>query len=149
MSDNSIEVDVPAALAYEHYLQFENYPQFLQGLVSAESVTPTRVRWVYSVAGKEGSVEAEIAEDLPQEEVTLRAVDAPDHSWTTSFEELGRNRCKITQHSTGSMTHDDAGLQGAPRAAAGEMAGQMLAGMAASFLTQFKHYLETEVKQPV
>ncbi|WP_405655179.1 SRPBCC family protein [Streptomyces sp. NBC_00019] len=133
----SIEISVPADTAYEQYKRFEEYPVFLPGLAKVEVDGDTRVRWTYEAAGQQASLETEIFDDQPQRSVSLRLVEDGDHAWTTDFEPLGSDRCRVSQRSDGAGPADGAAF-----------AAQLLAHMSASFLPQFKKHLETRAVQP-
>lgn len=131
----SVEANVPFDVAYRNYKKFEEYPKILPGLIKVEAIGPGRFRWTYEAAGQQDSLETEIADDRPPRSVSLRLVSEWDHSWTTSFEALSENRCKITQSSIGIS---------APSGSA-PVDAQVLAGMSSAFLPQFKNYLESQV----
>ena len=42
----SIEVNVPVSTAYNQWTQFEEFPQFMEGVESVTQLDDTHLRWV-------------------------------------------------------------------------------------------------------
>ena len=62
----SIEVDVPVSTAYNQWTQFEEFPQFMQGVEEVHQLDDTRLHWVASVGGASGRVGREDPRAAPR-----------------------------------------------------------------------------------
>ena len=53
MSDHpkSITVDVPVTTVYNQWTQFEDFPQFMEGVESVTQLDDRRLHWVAEIAG--------------------------------------------------------------------------------------------------
>src|SRR6476660_1029661 len=49
--EESVEVQVPVATAYNQWTQFETFPQFMEGVESIEQLDDRHVHWVAKIGG--------------------------------------------------------------------------------------------------
>jgi uncharacterized membrane protein len=92
----SIEVDVPVQTAYNQWTQFEEFPQFMDGVESVKQVDDTHLHWVAEVGGKKREWDAEIVEQQPDEKIAWRALDGNGPNGVIEFEPLGEGKTMIT-----------------------------------------------------
>jgi uncharacterized membrane protein len=71
----SIEVDVPVRTAYNQWTQFEEFPQFMDGVKEVRQLDDTHLHWVVEHGGKTHEFDAEISEQKPDERVAWKTVD--------------------------------------------------------------------------
>jgi uncharacterized membrane protein len=93
--EQSIEVDVPVRTAYNQWTQFEEFPQFMDGVESVTQLDDTHLRWVAEIGGKREEWKAEITEQLPDERVAWRAVEGKGNAGVVTFHRLGDDRTKV------------------------------------------------------
>jgi uncharacterized membrane protein len=93
--EESIEVEVPVRSAYNQWTQFEEFPQFMDGVESVTQLDDTHLRWVASIAGKRREWEAEITEQVPDERVAWRATDGKGNAGVVTFHKLDDARSKV------------------------------------------------------
>jgi uncharacterized membrane protein len=93
--ETSIEVDVPVRTAYNQWTQFEEFPQFMDGVESVTQLDDTHLRWVAEIGGKREEWKAEITEQLPDERVAWRAVEGKGNAGVVTFHRLGDDRSKV------------------------------------------------------
>ena len=86
--EQSIDVAVPVETAYNQWTQFEEFPQFMEGVESVTQLDDTRLRWKAEVAGREREWEAEITEQKPDERVAWRATDGKTNAGVVTFHRL-------------------------------------------------------------
>ena len=84
--EETIEVNVPVATAYNQWTQFEEFPKFMEGVESVKQIDDTHLRWVAEIGGKRHEWEAEITEQKPDQKVAWRAVDGHDNSGIVTFD---------------------------------------------------------------
>ena len=94
---DEVTVEVPVNLAYNQWTQFEEFPQFMDGVVSVEQVTDSRLHWVAEVAGVRREWDAEILEQLPDRKVAWAATEGATNAGAVYFEsvEPGRTRVRL------------------------------------------------------
>jgi uncharacterized membrane protein len=92
----SIEVDVPVRTAYNQWTQFEEFPQFMEGVESVKQIDDTHLQWVAEVSGKRREWQAEIVDQVPDQNVAWRAVDGNGPNGVVEFEPLGEDKTLVT-----------------------------------------------------
>src|SRR3712207_3630355 len=93
--EQSIEVNVPVQTAYNQWTQFEEFPNFMEGVESVTQLDDTHLRWIADVGGKRHEWKAEITEQIPDERVAWRAVDGKTNAGVVTFHRLDENRTKV------------------------------------------------------
>lgn len=91
----SVEVEVPVSTAYNQWTQFEEFPSFMEGVVSVTQLDDRRLKWTAEVGGHEKSWEAEIQEQVPDQKIIWRSLDGDDNAGVVTFEPLGPDSSRI------------------------------------------------------
>jgi uncharacterized membrane protein len=73
----SIEVAVPVAVAYEQLTHFENYPQFMSGVMSMAPIDASTAHMVLDIGGNRAEFDARITETRTDEFLCWEAMDGP------------------------------------------------------------------------
>jgi uncharacterized membrane protein len=92
----SIEVDVPVSTAYNQWTQFEDFPQFMDGVVEVRQLDDTRLHWVAEIGGRRAEWDAKILEQHPDRQVSWVSEDGRKTRGTVSFEPRGGSATLIT-----------------------------------------------------
>ena len=50
-TEKSIEIDLPVSTVYNQWTQFEDFPQFMEGVESVTQLDDKRLHWVAEIAG--------------------------------------------------------------------------------------------------
>ena len=93
--DESVEVSVPVSTAYNQWTQFEDFPQFMDGVKSVQQTDETHLHWVAEVAGRRHEWDAEITYQDPDRHIAWRAIDGKKNTGAVKFEPLGDDRTRI------------------------------------------------------
>jgi uncharacterized membrane protein len=93
--EESVEVNVPLTTAYNQWTQFEDFPQFMEGVESVTQVDDTHLRWKAEIAGVEREWDAEITEQHPDERVAWRSTDGTGHGGVVTFHRLDDTNTKV------------------------------------------------------
>jgi uncharacterized membrane protein len=105
--EESIDVNVPVTTAYNQWTQFEEFPEFMDGVKSVTQIDDTHLRWIAEIGGKEERWEAEITEQQPDRKIAWRVQGGHHSSGTVTFESLGDNQTRINvvmEHETEGLT---------------------------------------------
>ncbi|MEW2514506.1 SRPBCC family protein [Streptomyces sp. NPDC046870] len=73
--EESIEVNVPVSAAYNQWTQFEDFPQFMDGVERIEQRSDTLTHWVTKIGGVTREFDAAVTEQIPDERVAWTSVD--------------------------------------------------------------------------
>jgi uncharacterized membrane protein len=91
-----IDVKVPVGTAYNQWTQFEEFPQFMEGVKSVTQTDDTHLHWIAEVAGKEKEWDAEITEQHPDERVAWNATSGADNAGVVTFHRIDDETTRVT-----------------------------------------------------
>ena len=94
--EDTIEVDVPVRTAYNQFTQFEEFPQFMEGVTEIKQLDDTHLEWRARVAGKEECWQSEITFQVPDKRIAWRSTSGPENSGAATFQALSDNRSRVT-----------------------------------------------------
>jgi uncharacterized membrane protein len=92
----SVEIKVPAHVAYNQLTQFEDYPRFMEEVESAEQVDDTHVRWTTKIGQHARDWQSEIIEQKPDQCIAWRNVEGPVSTGRVEVQELGADSSRVT-----------------------------------------------------
>lgn len=93
--EESVEVNVPLSVAYNQWTQFEDFPEFMEGVESVRQTDDTHLHWKAKVAGVTREWDAEITEQHPDERVAWRATDGAENAGVVTFHKISPETTKI------------------------------------------------------
>ena len=82
----SIDVDVPVSTAYNQWTQFEEFPQFMEGVEEVKQLDDTRLHWKAEIAGATREWEAKIMEQEPDRVIAWRSEEGVKLAGRVTFE---------------------------------------------------------------
>lgn len=91
----SIDVNVPVRTAYDQWTQFEDFPQFMEGVERVIQVDDTTLEWTAKVAGKEESWTARITTQEPDRVIAWEASTGAPNDGDVRFLPLGPDSTRI------------------------------------------------------
>jgi uncharacterized membrane protein len=94
--EKSIVVDVPVNTAYNQWTQFEEFPQFMEGIETVRQEGDTHTHWRANIAGKDVEWDADITEQTPDQRVSWRSTTGAHNAGTVSFQPEGSDRTNVT-----------------------------------------------------
>ena len=95
VTEYSIEVNVPVRTAYNQWTQFEEFPQFMEGVEKVIQVDDTTLNWVAEIAGQHREWDAKVTEQKPDERVAWTNVDGAQNAGVVTFHYLDENRSRV------------------------------------------------------
>jgi len=102
----SIDLQAPLSTVYNQWTQFEEFPQFMEGVKSVSQLDDTHLRWVAEAGGQEHQWTAEITEQHPDERVAWKAIEGHGNSGVVTFHRLGEGETRVTVQ----MEHETEGM---------------------------------------
>jgi uncharacterized membrane protein len=91
----SIDVNVPVRTAYHQWTEFENFPQFMEGVKEVQKLDDRHLHWKAEIAGKEKEWDAEITEQTPDQRIAWRSRGGAINGGVVSFHRLSDARSKV------------------------------------------------------
>lgn len=96
--DAEIEVGVPVRTAYNQWTQFEEFPQFMEGVDEVKQLDNTLLHWAATISGRHAEWDAKIIEQQPDRRITWESVDGKRTRGTVTFAEAGPDRSRVRLH---------------------------------------------------
>jgi uncharacterized membrane protein len=94
--EQSIEVNVPVRTAYDQWTQFEQFPQFMDGVDEVRQLDPTHLHWVASIAGHTKEWDAEVTDQRPDERVAWKSTDGTSNAGVVTFHRVDDAKTRVT-----------------------------------------------------
>jgi uncharacterized membrane protein len=91
----SVDVAVPVRTAYNQWTQFEQFPEFMDGVTEIRQLDDTHLHWVVDMAGIHREFDAEITEQHPDERVAWTSLDGPRHAGVVTFHRLDDSHTRV------------------------------------------------------
>lgn len=95
-TQKSIEVDLPVTTVYNQWTQFEDFPQFMEGVESVTQVDDKRLHWVAEIAGTREEWDAEIVDQEPDRRIAWRTLTGTTNDGIVTFEPLGPTSTRVS-----------------------------------------------------
>ena len=93
--EQSVEVNVPVSTAYDQWTQFEEFPQFMDGVKEVRQLDDTHLHWVAEIGGHTEEWDAEITEQKPDERIAWKATSGKANAGVVTFHRIDDARSKI------------------------------------------------------
>jgi uncharacterized membrane protein len=86
----SIDVGVPVSVAYDQWTQFEEFPQFMTGVVEVRQIDDTHLHWIAEIEGERQEWDAEIVEQVPDRVIAWRSTGGLQNHGRVEFEPIDK-----------------------------------------------------------
>ena len=93
--EESVEVQVAVATAYNQWTQFEEFPRFMDGVESVTQVDETHLHWVTKIGGKREEFDAEVTEQTPDQRIAWKSTGGAQHAGVVTFHRLDEDVTRI------------------------------------------------------
>ncbi len=93
--EESIEVNVPLSTAYNQWTQFEEFPQFMEGVEKVIQLEDDRLRWAAEIAGQRREWGAKITEQRPDERVAWTSTEGAKNAGVVTFHRIDDTTTRV------------------------------------------------------
>jgi uncharacterized membrane protein len=93
--EKSIEVELPVSTVYNQWTQFEEFPQFMDGVEQVTQLDDSRLHWVVEIAGARREWDAEIVDQQPDQRIAWRSIDGAGNGGIVTFEPVGDGATRV------------------------------------------------------
>ncbi len=90
-----IEVEAPLSAVYNQWTQFEEFPQFMEGVQEVRQIDARRLAWKAEIAGHTAEWEAQIDEQQPDELIAWHTISGRGVDGSVAFRPDGETRTHI------------------------------------------------------
>jgi uncharacterized membrane protein len=92
---DTIDVNVPAALAYSYWLRFEDFPKFMDNVEEVKKLDDKHMHWRAKVAGKKEEWDAEVTDTIPERRIAWRSTTGAKNNGAVEFEPISSDITRI------------------------------------------------------
>jgi len=117
----SVKLNVPVSTAYNQWTQFETFPAFMSSVQEVRQLDDTHLHWKATIAGKLKEWDAEITEQIPDQQIAWRSTSGVGNSGVVTFHPLSGSRSRVElqmQYSPETLTEELGGAVGGVKMAA-------------------------------
>jgi uncharacterized membrane protein len=93
--EESIDVEMPARAVYNQWTQFEEFPQFMEGVEEVRQVDDRHLHWVAEIAGTHREWDAEITEQIPDKRIAWTSTGGARNAGAVTFHRLEPDRTRV------------------------------------------------------
>ncbi len=94
--EKSIEIERPLRMVYDQWTQFEEFPRFMEGVDEVVQLDDKTLHWKAKVAGKTEEWDAEIVQQIPDQQIAWRHTRGAINSGAVTFTPLSDGACRVT-----------------------------------------------------
>lgn len=94
--EKSIEVNVPVSTAYNQWTQFEEFPNFMEGVEEVLQIDDTHLHWHAEIGGVDKEWTSEITEQIPDLRIAWRSTSGAPNSGIVNFHEISDTATRVT-----------------------------------------------------
>lgn len=137
--EESVELHVPASIAYEQWTQFEEFPKFMTGIKEVRQLDDAHLHWHAQIGGRDEEWDAEITEQIPNKRIAWRNVSGATNAGVVTFHRLSDDSSRVMLQ----MSYEPDGVTETVGDALG-----VLRRRVARDLEQFKQFIEQRKAGP-
>lgn len=93
--ESAIDVNVPVAVAYNQWTQFETFPQFMDNVESIRQLDDDTLVWKAEVAGNDQEWTAEITEQTPDQRIAWTNTNGATNAGVVTFHKIDDNTTRV------------------------------------------------------
>jgi uncharacterized membrane protein len=94
--EKSIEIDRPLRMVYDQWTQFEEFPRFMEGVEEVHQLDDRTLHWKAKIGGRTEEWEAEIVQQIPDQQIAWRHTRGAVNSGVVTFTPLEGDHSRVT-----------------------------------------------------
>jgi uncharacterized membrane protein len=93
--EQTVDVRAPLQRVYNQWTQFEEFPQFMEGVESVQQLDDSHLHWRTSIAGVTREFDARVVEQEPDQIIAWQSLDQPHQAGRVTFQPLDTDTTRI------------------------------------------------------
>jgi uncharacterized membrane protein len=93
--EKSITVNAPVKTVYNQWTQFEEFPKFMEGVVSVQQLDDKHMRWHTNIGGTDKEFVTEITEQIPDARIAWCTRSGERHAGVVTFHRLNDHQTRV------------------------------------------------------
>jgi len=95
MVRESVEINLPLRAVFDHWTEFEGYPQFMEGVQEVRQLDHKHLHWRAEVLGSVAEWDVAIDEQIPDRAIAWTSYSVPPNRVKVAFQRLSRSRTRV------------------------------------------------------
>lgn len=93
--EKSVEVNAPVRTVYNQWTQFEEFPQFMEGVKEVRQLDDTHLVWHAEIAGQDENWKAEVTEQIPDKRIAWRNKTGAINAGVVTFHHIDDTTARV------------------------------------------------------
>lgn len=93
--EQTVDVKAPLQRVYNQWTQFEEFPQFMEGVESVQQLDDSHLHWRTSIAGVTREFDARVVEQEPDQIIAWQSLDQPHQAGRVTFQPLDTDNTRV------------------------------------------------------
>ncbi len=93
--EHSVDVKVPVRTAYNQWTQFEEFPQFMEGIEEVRQMGDEKMHWRAKIAGKVEEWDAKVTEQTPDQRIAWTSINGATNAGVVTFHYIDPNTTRV------------------------------------------------------
>ena len=93
--EQTVDVRAPLQRVYNQWTQFEEFPQFMEGVESVQQLDDSHLHWRTSIAGVTREFDARVVEQEPDQIIAWQSLDQPHQAGRVTFQPLDTDTTRV------------------------------------------------------
>jgi uncharacterized membrane protein len=94
--EQTIVVNVPVEVAFQQWMRFEEFPEFMEGVIEVQRPAENIMIWRADIGGEEQMWSAEVTESLPNRRIVWQSTSGARHIGIVTFVNVTSHTTNIT-----------------------------------------------------
>jgi len=104
--EKTIEVNVPVSVAYNQWTQFEDFPEFMEGIEEVKQLSDTQLYWRANIGGVDKEWEAAITDQIPDYRIAWHSTTGAPNAGVVTFHPVDDDTTQVLLQ----LSYDPEGL---------------------------------------
>jgi uncharacterized membrane protein len=91
----TLDLEVPARVAYNQWTQFEAFPHFMEDVTEVHQLDDAHVQWQLAIGGRKLAWTARIYEQIPDRRIAWTSVEGAVNAGSATFHPLTPASCRM------------------------------------------------------
>ena len=94
--EKTIELDVPIEVVYNQWTQFEEFPQFMEGIKEVRQIDDKHLHWKARIGGQDKEWDTEIEQQIPDQVIAWHSTSGASNAGRVRFDKAPGGKTKLT-----------------------------------------------------
>ncbi|MGI9333764.1 MAG: SRPBCC family protein [Gammaproteobacteria bacterium] len=94
--ESVIEINAPVDVVYGEWSKFEQFPQFMRGVIEVTETDATHLHWLADIGGVTEEWDTEITENVPNQRIAWRSTSGSKNTGLIVFDPISNGTTRVS-----------------------------------------------------